>query len=378
MKLAFYAPMKSPDHPVPSGDRRMGRLLFSALQRAGFKVELASRLRSFDRDGDADFQAMRQADGEREAAALIRKWQDNPAAAPQGWFTYHLYHKAPDWIGPRVADALRIPYIVAEASHAPKRADGPWKAGFEAAERAIRAARLVFHMTRLDGNRLRPLVAEEERLQHLPPFIDVAAFLAQSTPVDTNAMIARAGGRQGVHNLLAVAMMRGGDKLDSYRALGESLARLRRDDWQLLVIGDGDRRADVEAALAPIGGHAVYLGAMAPEALPAWYAAADLYVWPACGEAYGMAFLEAQACGLPVVAGDVRGVPDVVWQGESGLLTPHGDAAAFAAAIGELLGDPARRAAMGARGRTLVRETRDIAHAAERLKSSIERLYEEW
>jgi hypothetical protein len=45
MRIAFYAPMKPPDHPVPSGDRRMSRLLIAALGRAGHEVELASRLR---------------------------------------------------------------------------------------------------------------------------------------------------------------------------------------------------------------------------------------------------------------------------------------------------------------------------------------------
>ncbi|WP_334130118.1 glycosyltransferase family 4 protein [Sneathiella sp.] len=375
MKLAFYAPMKSPDHPVPSGDRRMGRLLFAALQRAGFDVALASELRSYDGSGDPARQAEIRDEGARQAAALIEKWQKDRAAAPDAWFTYHLYHKAPDWIGPRVTEALNIPYIVAEASHAPKRASGPWKAGYDAAMQAIHAAGIVFPMTRHDSACLRAVVAEEERLQYLPPFIDVEGFLGSAETVDINAEILRGGGRAGVHNLLAVAMMRGGDKLESYRELGQSLARLGRDDWQLLVIGDGERRADVEVALSPLGTRAVYLGAMAPGALPAWYRAADLYVWPAHGEAYGMAFLEAAACGLPVVAGDLRGVPDVVQNGRTGILTPPGDFAAFAAAIDSLMGDAARRAEMGATARAFVREERNISAAADRLRLCIERLF---
>jgi hypothetical protein len=47
--VAFYAPLKPPDHPVPSGDRRMARALIAALTLAGCPVELASRLRSYDR-----------------------------------------------------------------------------------------------------------------------------------------------------------------------------------------------------------------------------------------------------------------------------------------------------------------------------------------
>src|SRR3546814_1683340 len=54
------------------------------------------------------------------------RYQALPARQrPQLWFTYHLYYKAPDWIGPKVARALRIPYVVAEASVAYKRASGP-------------------------------------------------------------------------------------------------------------------------------------------------------------------------------------------------------------------------------------------------------------
>ena len=47
MRIAFYAPLKSPDHPVPSGDRQMARLLVAALRHAGHDVEIASELRSY-------------------------------------------------------------------------------------------------------------------------------------------------------------------------------------------------------------------------------------------------------------------------------------------------------------------------------------------
>ncbi|WP_199699382.1 hypothetical protein [Oleomonas cavernae] len=66
--IAFYAPLKSPDDPVPSGDREMARLLFAALARAGYAPELASRLRLYNGRGDADL-AMAQ-----EAAAVGRRW----------------------------------------------------------------------------------------------------------------------------------------------------------------------------------------------------------------------------------------------------------------------------------------------------------------
>ena len=57
MRIAFYAPLKPPDHPVPSGDRRMAQLLFEALRLAGHEPFLVSRLRSYDGSGDTVRQA---------------------------------------------------------------------------------------------------------------------------------------------------------------------------------------------------------------------------------------------------------------------------------------------------------------------------------
>ena len=59
MNIAFYAPLKSPDHETPSGDRRMARLLLATLERAGHELHIASHLRSYDGVGDAARQAVR-------------------------------------------------------------------------------------------------------------------------------------------------------------------------------------------------------------------------------------------------------------------------------------------------------------------------------
>ena len=344
MRIAFYAPLKSPRHPAPSGDRRMARLLIAALERAGHTVTLASEFRAYDGNGDPARQQALAAEGAAEARHVIAGAQ---AAAPDLWFTYHLYHKAPDWLGPQVSVALGIPYVVAEPSHAPKRAGGPWDLGYRAAAEAIARADLVLCLTRHDMACVAPLVSG--RLEWLPPFVDAAPFLAPQPAGD---------GR----TLLSVGMFRRGDKLESYRRLGAALARLE-GDWRLVVVGDGPARAEVERALP----RAEFHGEAAPDALPSLYAAADLYVWPAAGEAYGMALLEAQAAGLPAVAGFERGVPDVVLDGETALLTAPGDADAFAAAIRRLLDDGPLRRAMGRRARAWIAAERDLPAAAARL-----------
>ena len=352
MNVAFYAPMKPPDAAVPSGDRQMARMVVAALRLAGHDVELAARLRSHDGTGDAARQARLRELGTELAARYVSQALLRPTGAqPQIWFTYHLYHKAPDWIGPRVADALGIPYVVVEASFAPSRqAAGPWRIGHAAVEAALQRADAVIALNTADVECVAPLVQGPGGLTLLPPFIDVAPFQA--------AAEAR-GPRMAEPQLLAVGMMRPGDKRESYRALGAALADLGDTPWRLTVAGDGPARSDVEAALKPIADRVRYLGEQPPEAMPALYAAADLCVWPAVREAYGMSLLEAQASGTPVLAGATGGVADIVQDGVTGVLVPEGDIAAFAAALRALLADPARRASLGraALARTAVRHS---------------------
>ena len=71
MRVAFYAPMKPPSHPVPSGDRRMARAFMALLRDIGHEVELASTFRSFDRDGDAARQARLERLGAKLAARYL-------------------------------------------------------------------------------------------------------------------------------------------------------------------------------------------------------------------------------------------------------------------------------------------------------------------
>lgn len=349
MRLAFYAPLKPPTHPVPSGDRRMARLIMAALAAAGHDVELASRFRSRDGAGDTERQTRIAAIGGRLAARLVRRWLARPAAErTRAFVTYHLYYKAPDWIGPRVAARLGIPYVVLEASVADKRAGGPWSLGHEATLAALRRAAAVVALNPADERGVLPVLGGPGLLHSLKPFLDLAPYLASAAVRSANRRVAQ--DRFGLDArqpwLLTVAMMRPGDKLASYRLLGEALATLLDRRWQLLVVGDGSARNDVHAALAPLGGRVVYAGLLDEAELPAIYAACDVFVWPAINEAYGMAILEAQASALPVVAGDVGGVSAIVAHESSGLLTPPADAAAFAAAVGRLLGDDALRRQM--------------------------------
>ena len=373
MKILFYAPMKSPEHPVPSGDRRVARLLLAALAEAGYEPELVSSLRTFDKKGDARFQADIAKKSLIEAEKIIASIEALPSAKrPIAWFSYHLYHKAPDLIGPLVSKRLGIPYLIAEASHAPKQKGGRWTRGYEAAEQAIIHGDKVFHMTQLDGECLKAIVKKPDALIYLAPFLN-----SQKHEPDhdrAKALVKRAGGKLDKHTLLSVGMMREGDKMHSFSQLAEALDYLQGDDWQLLIVGDGEARSKVEALFEHHKDKVVFLGQLGLEDLFSLYHYCDLYVWPAHGEAYGMAFLEAGSVGLPIVAGDIRGVPDVVLKGETGLLCPAGDMKSFSMSVRLLLDDAGLRQKMGNRAIEFVTRDRSLGAAAKLLAKNIQQV----
>lgn len=375
MRIAFYAPLKSPAHGTPSGDRRVAQLLIEALRRAGHEVGLVSEFRSLDLLGDAHHQAALREQGIAEMRALIARWKSGPASArPQLWLTYHVYYKAPDWLGPGASAALGIPYVIAEASFAPKRAGGAWAAGHEAARDAITAADLLLAPTRHDTQCLRPLVTRPDRIVLMPPFLDVRPY--EDALVARDAHRARLAVERrldaSIPWIMVAAMMRAGDKLVSYRELAAALALLADLPWQLLIAGDGPEHPAVAAAMnAAAPGRARFLGELSGAELAAAYVAGDLYVWPAVNEAYGMALLEAQAAGVPVVSCALRGVPDVVCDGETGLLAPPGDPPALAALVRRLLLDPSERHAMGRCAQAWVGRQRSLEHAAAELDAAL-------
>ena len=371
MRVTFYAPLKPPDHPVPSGDRRMAALLVEAMARGGHEVELASRLRSRDAEGDQIRQTRLSRIGQGLAERLLHRYMRRPAVRrPQLWFTYHLYYKAPDWIGPRVAAGLDIPYVVAEASVAPKRAGGPWDPGHRATLAALDQATSVIALNPLDIECL----PDKSSVRILPPFIetDLLRTAAAQRAGHRKALAVSLGLKPESPWLVAVAMMRPGDKLDSYRLLAEALQLLSDLSWQLLIVGDGPARKTVETVFAPIIGATIparvsFRGALEAPEVAAALAACDIMVWPAINEAYGIALLEAQAAGLPVIAGRTGGVPAIVCDGETGILTAPQDSAAFAAALRELLLAPDLVAQMGKAASARVEADHSLESAVPRL-----------
>jgi glycosyltransferase involved in cell wall biosynthesis len=357
MHIGFYAPLKAPDHPVPSGDRQMARLLIAAVRHAGHAVTILSTLRCYASAPDPAVLSRIEAQARDEAAAIGARWLASPSARPDLIFVYHLYYKAPDLIGFALAQRFGLPYATAEASYAAKRETGPWRAGNAHVEQAVRAAAVNFCFTANDRLGLAEIVDSPERLIDLPPFIDAGRYGPKTT---------KHSGRRT--RLITVAMMRPGDKLDSYRFLAAALDRLRHRDWHLTIVGDGPARAEVEQAFAPLPQDRLdWRGALADADVAAALQGADLLAWPGFNEAFGLSYLEAQGCGLPVVAVTGEGTPSVVRHGETGLLTAN-RLEDYVAALDRLLADPGLCQILGRAAYRFVHEERTLAGAAARIQ----------
>ena len=351
MKIAIYAPLKPPSHPVPSGDRLMARQIIAALEMAGHRLEVASELRSFTPTPEAGPRTEIVWQAESELARLRGRWQSEP---PDLWFTYHPYYKTPDLLGPRIAREIGIPYVTAEASYSRRHDANGWDENQRLIADAVRLAAVNLCFTERDRIGLLDAIPDG-RCERFPPFIDAAPFTRSSSDPQ---------------RLIAVAMLRKGDKFDSYTMLASALDLIRDRDWTLIIIGDGPMRTEVRSLFSAFGeNRIIWSGERSTPEIAAELATAGLYVWPGCNEAYGLAYLEAQAAGLPVVAQATAGVPEVVMADKTGLLTPEGDIEAYADAIAQLLHDQNRRRAMADAAYAFVHQERSLAAASRRLET---------
>ncbi|MFA5944808.1 MAG: glycosyltransferase family 4 protein [Candidatus Thermoplasmatota archaeon] len=205
------------------------------------------------------------------------------------------------------------------------------------------------------------LARERQRVELVPPGVDTDWFNSPNP----------AHGR-GI--LFAAPLSR------SYRWKGADVllrafrrVRKRLPDATLTLVGGGDRLDEFRRLATPSSGLRV-LGRVDEPTLRDEYRRAAVVALPSTtdAESFGMALAEANACGRPVVASDVGGMPDFVRPGDNGLLARPGDEHDLAAKLVEVLADPEAAAGMGERGR--LRVTRD--HAWDALAIRTERIFE--
>lgn len=337
----------------------MAHQLVAALESLGHSVEPVRVERGYLRGADAETLSRHEAEASRLHETLLAGYRTG-TRKPDLWFTYHNYYRAPDLLGPGIAEALGIPYVTAEASDAERRATGQWAAQTAIVRQGLAAGDVHFFFTDRDRQGLEPWRSAGTALIELPPFI---AF-DRDPP--------RHRDHAGAPRLITVAMMREGTKHNSYLALARILECVHDVDWQLSIVGDGRQRSAIEEAFASLPSERIaWLGLVPREQALDRLAAHDVFVWPGVREAYGLVYLEAQATGLPVVAFDSGGVSATVKAGETALLAPENDEAAFADALSALLRDKARRERMGEAARRFVLGERTPAVAAERLAEGL-------
>jgi glycosyltransferase involved in cell wall biosynthesis len=144
---------------------------------------------------------------------------------------------------------------------------------------------------------------------------------------------------------------------------------------RVLIVGDGDERASVEALVKQLGLEERVLLTGARTDVPDVLAALDVAVLSSDYEGIPLSLLEFMDAGKPIVATNVGGVPEVIENGVHGVLVPPRDEAALAAAVGRLLQDRDAARDMGARAQARCRHEFSLARTVERLQQLYERLH---
>jgi glycosyltransferase involved in cell wall biosynthesis len=158
-----------------------------------------------------------------------------------------------------------------------------------------------------------------------------------------------------------------------HRVLFEALPRVAAQVGRVLVLlaGDGPHRRELEGEVRTRGltRSVRFLGRRGD--IPELIALCSVLVLPSFAESFGFAALEAMSLGRPVVASRAGGLPEVVADGETGLLVPVGDAGALAEALSRVLTDPSWARALGAAGRR-----RAAQFGVERMMRGYEAVYD--
>lgn len=361
MRIAFYAPFKPLGHPHPSGDLIIAGGIYDHLRSRKHDVRVISTLRSrwiFWKPWDI-------------ARAVLEKKRITRQLSGQAvdlWLTYHTYYKAPDLIGPDVCSSLRLPYVIFQGSYATRVSRSLLtRPGFVLNRKALLAADLVLTNRRDDLVNMQRLLPPE-RLRYLPPGIHPSRFVRDDTARLRMRHQWQAGERPVI---VTAAMFRADVKTRGLIKVIESCGRLLRQghDFLLVIAGDGrEKRRLVSLAAKELGPRAVFTGRIDRDRMFELYSGGDLFVFPGINESLGMVYLEAQSCGLPVVAYDNGGIPEVVDDGRTGLLTEPFADPRFDEAIARLLTNREERQRMGALAAAHIRRHHDLEHNYARLE----------
>jgi glycosyltransferase involved in cell wall biosynthesis len=353
LRIAFYAPFKPLGHAHPSGDLTIGTGLSQFLKTRGHLLEDISRLR-------ARWIYWKPWLLPLTIKARKRSLQRCRSSGANLWLTYHSYYKAPDLLGPFCSRRLRLPYVIFQGIYSTKRRKH-WRtwAGFVLNRRALIAADHVFTNRKSDLLNLERTVPGQ-RLTYVVPGI-----LPQEFGFDGEArcQLRQEWGLKEEVVVLTAAMFRPGVKSEGLSWVIRSCGELVRQKHplHLVIAGDGKEAPRLRRLAEEwLPGRVHFLGKIPREGMHRFYSSGDLFAFPGIRETLGMVYLEAQSCGLPVVAFADGGVPEVVADGETGYLVPPFDAKEFTEAIARLYSNPDLRRQMGEAASRRVRKHHDL------------------
>lgn len=196
---------------------------------------------------------------------------------------------------------------------------------------------------------------DHSKLVHLPPGVDLTRFI----PAAKSLELQKKWGVEGAPVIVSIGRLvprKGSDQL--IKAMPEVLKQFPKS--KLLLVGTGNYKKRLEKLVhnLKVQDSVIFTGRVAHELLPAYYRLGDIFAAP-CRSRYGgleveglgIVYLEASACGVPVIAGKSGGAPDAVLDGKTGILVNGRDHLEVSAALIKLLGDEKLRAQMGTAGR---------------------------
>ncbi len=224
---------------------------------------------------------------------------------------------------PWVCRRLAIPYVIFQGIYSTRRKKNiKTLPGYVLNRQALMRADHVFSNRKEDLVNLRRLIPDD-RLTYIAPGIDPKAFtfdagargeLRRSWKIPENTPV-----------VLSAAMFRPGVKTQGLIWTIKACAEICRQGKpvQLVIAGDGKERKTLQAlAESLLSGNVRFVGKIPRDRMYRFYSAGDIFVFPGIRETLGMVYLEAQACGLPVVAFHNGGIPEVVRDRITGFLTP--------------------------------------------------------
>lgn len=355
MNIAYYMPFKPLGHDTPSGDLVIGTELHNFLLNRGHDIRLASTLR-------CRWIYYRPWHLIRLCSERIRAGKQLRKMSPDLWLTYHSYYKAPDLIGPAVSRKLNIPYAIFQGIYSTKRKRSlKTLPGFLLNQQTLMQAGHIFSNKIRDYNNLKRLIPEQ-RLSYIAPGIQPELF-AYSTG---DRQTCRNKWNAGDETIIATAaMMRPGVKTKGLKLVIGACCEIIKKGYKirLVIIGDGEERKNIENCVRDIGliNHVIFTGMVKREELFIYFSSADIFAFPGIEESLGMVYLEAQSCGLPVVAFMDWGGGEAVQNGRTGLLSPAAEPQQFTTNIERLVVHSDLRRTLGQEASKHIRENHCLA-----------------